>query len=280
MMLSNILLLHCTKDEHCNHPCSFLEGPSFDSTVIYHEFLEGADGMVPCLVSGQPAVDVRWFRDQQDILSYGRTSAQSMGLKCGTEGFSGALQKWQPTQVILSLQKFVVYSLHCSITSRIVLILLLCTQIFYLYIKQMQYAWKTKLPMQAVLVFDWSVIIPQDKVTWWACHLWPCTFPLHSVLAFCLTEWPAGWLISWLPSCLSEWLSTWLADKAGWKASWHSSCYNTWSVLYIIYIIYNIIYSRGRTLLNSETNGQLQNNTVPFKGGLQSDWTNMNYSIK
>lgn len=43
------------------------EGPSFGSMTSYHEFLEGTDGVVPCLVSGQPAVDVVWLRDKQEI---------------------------------------------------------------------------------------------------------------------------------------------------------------------------------------------------------------------
>uniref|UniRef100_A0A8C6SD72 Ig-like domain-containing protein n=1 Tax=Neogobius melanostomus TaxID=47308 RepID=A0A8C6SD72_9GOBI len=43
------------------------EGPSFGNTTSYHEFLEGTDGVVPCLVSGQPVVDVVWLRDKQEI---------------------------------------------------------------------------------------------------------------------------------------------------------------------------------------------------------------------
>ncbi|XP_028280604.1 neural cell adhesion molecule 1 [Parambassis ranga] len=43
------------------------EGPSFGSTPVYHEFLVGTNGMVPCLVSGQPAVDVKWLRDREEI---------------------------------------------------------------------------------------------------------------------------------------------------------------------------------------------------------------------
>lgn len=45
------------------------EGPSFGSTTIYHEFLEGTNGVVPCVVTGQPAVDVHWIRDKQEIPS-------------------------------------------------------------------------------------------------------------------------------------------------------------------------------------------------------------------
>ncbi|KAJ0065826.1 hypothetical protein NL108_000048, partial [Boleophthalmus pectinirostris] len=44
------------------------DGPSFAGTTSYHEFLEGTDGVVPCLVSGQPAVDVVWLRDKEEFL--------------------------------------------------------------------------------------------------------------------------------------------------------------------------------------------------------------------
>ncbi|KAF3840090.1 hypothetical protein F7725_018807 [Dissostichus mawsoni] len=47
------------------------KGPSFGSTDAYHEFLEGTDGIVPCLVMGQPAVDVHWLRDGEEISSIG-----------------------------------------------------------------------------------------------------------------------------------------------------------------------------------------------------------------
>ncbi|XP_044062565.1 neural cell adhesion molecule 1 isoform X4 [Siniperca chuatsi] len=46
------------------------EGPSFGSNTTYHEFLEGTDGVVPCLVTGQPAVDVNWLRDKQELPSH------------------------------------------------------------------------------------------------------------------------------------------------------------------------------------------------------------------
>ncbi|KAM3838265.1 neural cell adhesion molecule 1 [Diretmus argenteus] len=58
------------------------DGPSFGSTNTYHEFLEGKDGVMPCLVSGQPAVEVHWLRDHRELPSYGRTSAQRLGLHC------------------------------------------------------------------------------------------------------------------------------------------------------------------------------------------------------
>ncbi|XP_034553796.1 neural cell adhesion molecule 1 [Notolabrus celidotus] len=47
------------------------EGPSFGSTSTYHEFLKGTDGVVPCLGTGQPVVDVLWFRDNQEIPTTG-----------------------------------------------------------------------------------------------------------------------------------------------------------------------------------------------------------------
>ncbi|KAM9309741.1 neural cell adhesion molecule 1 [Pholidichthys leucotaenia] len=43
------------------------EGPLFGSTTTYHEFLEGTSGIVPCLATGQPAVDVRWLWNEQEI---------------------------------------------------------------------------------------------------------------------------------------------------------------------------------------------------------------------
>lgn len=48
------------------------EGPSFSQTTLYHEFLEGTDGMVPCLATGKLAVDVVWLRDKQTFSSDGR----------------------------------------------------------------------------------------------------------------------------------------------------------------------------------------------------------------
>ncbi|XP_031729619.1 neural cell adhesion molecule 1 isoform X1 [Anarrhichthys ocellatus] len=45
------------------------EGPSFGSTNTYHEFLNGIDGLVPCLVTGQPVVDVHWLRNREEISS-------------------------------------------------------------------------------------------------------------------------------------------------------------------------------------------------------------------
>ncbi|XP_056237170.1 neogenin-like [Seriola aureovittata] len=54
------------------------EGPSFGSKKTYHEFLEGTDGMVPCLVTGKPEVDVHWLRGNQNIPSDGRTNTQGL----------------------------------------------------------------------------------------------------------------------------------------------------------------------------------------------------------
>ncbi|KAJ3598525.1 hypothetical protein NHX12_002036 [Muraenolepis orangiensis] len=45
------------------------EGPSFGDNELYNEFLRGQEGVVPCLVSGQPDVEVRWLRDRQPITS-------------------------------------------------------------------------------------------------------------------------------------------------------------------------------------------------------------------
>ncbi|XP_017265335.1 neural cell adhesion molecule 1 isoform X2 [Kryptolebias marmoratus] len=65
----------CEYDNGSNSDTSIIlyvyNGPSFGSTNTYHEFLEGTDGVVPCQVKGQPAVDVHWLRDMQDIPSIG-----------------------------------------------------------------------------------------------------------------------------------------------------------------------------------------------------------------
>ncbi|XP_061802840.1 neural cell adhesion molecule 1 [Nerophis lumbriciformis] len=52
------------------------DGPSFGSTPTYHEFLEGTDGILPCLVSGQPAVDVRWIYNKEQNSFYGNNVRQ------------------------------------------------------------------------------------------------------------------------------------------------------------------------------------------------------------
>ncbi|XP_051813335.1 neural cell adhesion molecule 1 [Acanthochromis polyacanthus] len=54
------------------------EGPSFGSTTTYHEFLEGTNGTVPCLVAGEPAVDVHWLKDRQEISSNGERRVHQM----------------------------------------------------------------------------------------------------------------------------------------------------------------------------------------------------------
>uniref|UniRef100_A0A3P8TKG4 Ig-like domain-containing protein n=1 Tax=Amphiprion percula TaxID=161767 RepID=A0A3P8TKG4_AMPPE len=54
------------------------EGPSFGSTTTYHEFLEGTDGTVPCLVAGEPAVDVHWLKDKREISSNGGRRVRQM----------------------------------------------------------------------------------------------------------------------------------------------------------------------------------------------------------
>ncbi|XP_037309000.2 neural cell adhesion molecule 1 isoform X1 [Pungitius pungitius] len=48
------------------------EGPSFGSTKTYHEFLVGTEGVMPCLVTGKPAVDVHWLRNDREISSDAR----------------------------------------------------------------------------------------------------------------------------------------------------------------------------------------------------------------
>ncbi|KAI9520297.1 hypothetical protein NQZ68_018604 [Dissostichus eleginoides] len=59
-----------TSSKLCIKNATMQDGPSFGSTDTYHEFLEGTDGIVPCLVMGQPAVDVHWLRDGEEILDW------------------------------------------------------------------------------------------------------------------------------------------------------------------------------------------------------------------
>ncbi|KAG7229448.1 hypothetical protein INR49_012847 [Caranx melampygus] len=45
------------------------EGPSFENTIGYHEFLEETKGMVLCKATGKPEVEVHWFRNGEAIPS-------------------------------------------------------------------------------------------------------------------------------------------------------------------------------------------------------------------
>ncbi|XP_045068759.1 neural cell adhesion molecule 1-like isoform X2 [Coregonus clupeaformis] len=48
------------------------ERPSFGQTPVYHEFLEGQDAVITCMVTGKPGVEVNWERDHQKLHSDGR----------------------------------------------------------------------------------------------------------------------------------------------------------------------------------------------------------------
>ncbi|XP_010883381.2 neural cell adhesion molecule 1 isoform X1 [Esox lucius] len=43
------------------------EKPAFIDIETYHEFLEGQDAVIPCNVTGQPAVEVKWKRYHQEL---------------------------------------------------------------------------------------------------------------------------------------------------------------------------------------------------------------------
>ncbi|XP_038848674.1 neural cell adhesion molecule 1-like [Salvelinus namaycush] len=45
------------------------EPPSFGQTPAYHEFLEGQDVVITCVVTGKPVVEVNWERDHQKLHS-------------------------------------------------------------------------------------------------------------------------------------------------------------------------------------------------------------------
>ncbi|XP_064802105.1 neural cell adhesion molecule 1-like isoform X2 [Oncorhynchus masou masou] len=48
------------------------ERPSFGETPAYHEFLEGQDAVITCMVTGKPVVEVNWERDHEKLHSEGR----------------------------------------------------------------------------------------------------------------------------------------------------------------------------------------------------------------
>ncbi|XP_055760164.1 neural cell adhesion molecule 1-like isoform X2 [Salvelinus fontinalis] len=48
------------------------ERPSFGETLAYHEFLEGQDVVITCMVTGKPEVEVNWERDHEKLQSEGR----------------------------------------------------------------------------------------------------------------------------------------------------------------------------------------------------------------
>uniref|UniRef100_A0A665TF20 Ig-like domain-containing protein n=1 Tax=Echeneis naucrates TaxID=173247 RepID=A0A665TF20_ECHNA len=48
------------------------EDPSFRGTKTFHEFLEGTNVIVPCLVTSRPEVDVSWLRNKQQITTNAR----------------------------------------------------------------------------------------------------------------------------------------------------------------------------------------------------------------
>ncbi|XP_055760166.1 neural cell adhesion molecule 1-like isoform X3 [Salvelinus fontinalis] len=45
------------------------ERPSFGETLAYHEFLEGQDVVITCMVTGKPEVEVNWERDHEKLQS-------------------------------------------------------------------------------------------------------------------------------------------------------------------------------------------------------------------
>ncbi|KAL2084473.1 hypothetical protein ACEWY4_019991 [Coilia grayii] len=51
----------------------FVYGPiSFGQTATYHEFLKGSTAIIPCLASGEPAVEVRWYQSSKRLVTDGQ----------------------------------------------------------------------------------------------------------------------------------------------------------------------------------------------------------------
>ncbi|XP_067093246.1 neural cell adhesion molecule 1 isoform X1 [Osmerus mordax] len=68
---SGLYTCECTPDSGPKSSTSLTvfvyERPSFGTTPLFHEFLEGQDAVVPCIVTGQPKVEVRWIRDDEVV---------------------------------------------------------------------------------------------------------------------------------------------------------------------------------------------------------------------
>ncbi len=62
------------------------ETPDFGNTRSYHEFLVNQTVTIPCVVSGKPAVEIHWFRDNRIVNDDGRGDGHAAGssaLLCG-----------------------------------------------------------------------------------------------------------------------------------------------------------------------------------------------------
>ncbi|XP_064804008.1 neural cell adhesion molecule 1-like isoform X3 [Oncorhynchus masou masou] len=57
------------------------EPPSFGQTPTNHEFLEGQDVVITCMVTGKPAVEVNWERDHEKLHSDGSRAGRIIRLK-------------------------------------------------------------------------------------------------------------------------------------------------------------------------------------------------------
>ncbi|XP_070993954.1 neural cell adhesion molecule 1 isoform X2 [Oncorhynchus clarkii lewisi] len=58
--------------DHTSYTIFVYERPSFGETLAYHEFLEGQDVVITCMVTGKPVVEVNWERDHEKLHSEGR----------------------------------------------------------------------------------------------------------------------------------------------------------------------------------------------------------------
>ncbi|XP_021452467.1 neural cell adhesion molecule 1 isoform X3 [Oncorhynchus mykiss] len=55
--------------DHTSYTIFVYERPSFGETLAYHEFLEGQDVVITCMVTGKPVVEVNWERDHEKLHS-------------------------------------------------------------------------------------------------------------------------------------------------------------------------------------------------------------------
>ncbi|MFT7800686.1 neural cell adhesion molecule 1-like isoform X2 [Arapaima gigas] len=53
--------------EHAEVQIYIYEKPTFGKTKTYHEFLTGENAVIPCMVTGRPAVDVKWNINRREV---------------------------------------------------------------------------------------------------------------------------------------------------------------------------------------------------------------------
>uniref|UniRef100_A0A673JA04 Ig-like domain-containing protein n=1 Tax=Sinocyclocheilus rhinocerous TaxID=307959 RepID=A0A673JA04_9TELE len=70
---------HGTKKS--NYQIYVYQTPDFGNTSTYHEFLVNQTATIPCVVSGKPAVEILWFRNDRHLRILPDRSLQILGIQ-------------------------------------------------------------------------------------------------------------------------------------------------------------------------------------------------------